>query len=251
MRRLIHAELCKLSSTLTSRLLVPAAMLLTALFTVITVASQGHAEGVHTLSSSSGLQAVLNAAAPAELFSLILGILSVAGERRWGTEVSTFLVTPRRERVLGAKLVVGAALGTVLGICCCAVTLAIAHPMLAGDGVSLPVTGSATLQVFGGIVLVSTLYGAIGVGLGALIPSQTIAVTAALIWSLVIENGAIAAWTAGGRWLPGGAAAAVTRATLPYGSRLLHPGAAIVLLIAYGIGFALVGTARMARRAVA
>ena len=251
MHRLIAAELRKLSSTRTSRALVLAALILAGVLTAATVSSGARETGAHTLASPDGLRAVLNASTPAELVALILGILSVAGERRWGTEVSTYLITPRRERVIAAKLVVSAAFGALLGAGCFLVTVAVAKPLLAGDGVTLSLLSSTTLGVFGGVVLVSALYGAVGVGVGALVPNQPLAVSVALFWSLVLENAILALWGGGGRWLPGGAAAALTRATLPYGDHLLAPGVGLGVLVAYGVAFAAAGALYTNRRAVA
>lgn len=251
MRHLIAAELRKLATTRTSRGLALAALLLAGVLTAATVSSGAGETGAHTLASTDGLRAVLNASTPAELVALILGILSVAGERRWGSEVSTFLITPRRERVIAAKLVVIVACGALLGIGCAAITVAVAKPLLAGDGVTLAPLSATTLDVLGGVVVTSAIYGAVGLGVGALIPNQAVAVSVALFWSLLVENAVLGLWGAGGRWLPGGAAAAVTRATLPYGDHLLAPGVGLVVLAAYGVAFSIAGVLRTNHRAVA
>jgi ABC-2 type transport system permease protein len=251
MRRLIAAELRKLATTRTTRALILAALVLAAVLTAATVADGARGTGAHTLGSAAGIRAVLNAATPAELVALVLGILCVTGERRWGTEVSTFLITPRRERVIAAKLVVALAAGALIGLGCAIVTVAVAKPLLAGHGVSLAPLSSTALGVLGGVVLVSALYGAVGVGIGALIPNQPLALGVALFWSLLIENAILALWGAGGRWLPGGGAASLTHATLPYGVHLVAPGVGLALLAAYAAAFAVAGALRTNRRAVA
>jgi ABC-2 type transport system permease protein len=251
MRRLIAAELRKLTTTRTSRTLILAALVLAAVITAATISNGARGTGAHTLGSTAGLRAVLNSAVTAGLVSLILGVVGFAGERRWGTEVTTFLITPRRERVIVAKLIVAALVGALVGLGCDLVTVAVAKPLLAGHGVHLDPLSSTSLQVLGGVVLVSALYGAVGVGVGALIPNQPLAIGAALLWSLLVENAVLALWGAGGRWLPGGASASLTHATLPYGGTLLAPGVALALLAAYAVAFAVAGALRTNRRAVA
>ena len=251
MRHLIAAELRKLATTRTSRGLVLAALVLAGVLTAATVSSGARETGAHTLASPDGLRAVLNASTPAELVALILGILSVAGERRWGSEVSTFLITPRRERVIAAKLVVAVGFGALLGVGCFVVCVAVAKPLLAGDGVTLVLSSSLVRDVLVGVVLTSAIYGAVGVGVGALVPNQAVAIAGALFWSLLVENAILGLWGGGGRWLPGGAAAALTRAKLPYGDHLLAPGVGLAVLVAYGAGFAVAGALRTQQRAVA
>jgi ABC-2 type transport system permease protein len=165
--------------------------------------------------------------------------------------VSTFLITPRRERVIAAKLVLALGVGALLAVGCDIVTVAVAKPLLAGHGVSLAPLSSLALGVLGGVVLVSAIYGAVGVGIGALLPNQPLALGAALLWSLLVENAILGLWGAGGRWLPGGAAAALTHATLPYGDHLLAPGVGLAVLGVYAVGFATAGALRTNRRAVA
>ena len=144
-----------------------------------------------------------------------------------------------------------AGVGALLGLACCVVTVAVALPMLSAHAVTLHIGAGTTLAVLAGVIATAALYGAIGVGFGALVPNQAVAVSAALIWSLLIENSLLALWGAGGRWLPGGAAAALTRASLPYGGRLLDQGLALAILVAYSAAFVLAGGLRTERRALA
>jgi hypothetical protein len=73
-------------------------------------------------------------------------------------------------------------------------------------------------------------------------------VVAALVWALVAENALLALVPAVGRWLPGGAAAGLARASLPYGGHLVSQGSALAAMAAHAIAFAAVGAVRTQRR---
>ncbi|MEI7629530.1 MAG: hypothetical protein WCJ73_00080, partial [Actinomycetes bacterium] len=59
---------------------------------------------------------ILGAAGSSSIFILILGIIGMTGEYRHMTITSTFLVTPKRPRVLIAKGIAYALLGAALGL---------------------------------------------------------------------------------------------------------------------------------------
>jgi len=137
--------------------------------------------------------------------ALLAGILGVAGEFRHQTITATLLATPRRGRLLTAKVVIHAGLGALLAVVAAAVNLAVAIPWLLAQDVALSRPVDVAGVLIGGVAA-GALFGAAGAGLGALIANQTAAVTV----SLAVE-GLVVSLTSSGinRWLPGGALSAV------------------------------------------
>jgi ABC-2 type transport system permease protein len=118
-------------------------------------------------------------------FALLFGILLMSGEYRHGTITPTFLVSPRRERVLAAKVVVAALVGVLLAALAALVTVAIGIPWLSARDVGVPAGELAQNGV--GLLVSAAFWGALGVGVGALLRNQVLAVVLALVWVFVGE----------------------------------------------------------------
>ncbi len=250
MGRLIAGELLKLRTT-RMPLAMLAGMLGFALLAVVAgiltadrLAEEGQG---FALASDEGIGNVVRSASSGMFFVLVLGILAVAGEVRHKTITATFLVTPNRGRVVAAKLAVYALAGLAFGALASALTLAVALPWLAIK--DIPLAGRAddiALTVLG-ILLAGALYGLVGVGVGALVRNQVAAVTVSLLWLLIVEGLLVGLLPSVGRWLPSGAATALTRASITNGT-LLPMWAGGLLLAAYGLVFAAVATRFTIRR---
>jgi hypothetical protein len=100
-----------------------------------------------------------------------------------------------------------------------------------------------------GLVLV--VYTVIGVGLGALLRNQVGAIVGSLVFLYVIEPivAGISAIQGAYKWLPGGAAQAIT--TNFQAPDLLQPWQGLLLLLGYGLLAALLGTVLAVRRDIA
>jgi len=245
---LVRAEVLKLRTTRVFFGLCAAAMAFSVLGVVAGILTAGNS-GSPELGSSAAVRNIFGSGGQASLFALILGILAVTGELRHGTITQTFLVTPRRTRMVTAKLIAMLVAGVVLGLLATAVTLVVAWPWLAAKDVTISLFSSDVGLVLLAVIAVTALFGVIGVGVGALIRNQVAAVVGALVWEFVVESILVSVVPSVGRWLPSGAARGLTQETLTSGSLLTAWGAAVVLL-AYGLAFAAAGAQLLVRRDV-
>ena len=242
MKHLIHAELLKLRTTrmFYGNLLAAIAFVPFSLLIAIQTAGQPGAN-IPALDTSGGIRNVMSAASAGSFIVLIIGVLIIAGEFRHHTATSTFLVTPDRGRVVKAKLAATTLVGAVLAVAVAALTLAIALPWLAAKHVDVDVLSGDVGFVLLGAMAATALSALVGVGVGCLIRNQTAAVAIALGWTMVVEGLLVSFVPEIGRWLPGGAVAALSGAATVEGGLLPMWGGAL-LLGAYGLAFAAAGT---------
>ena len=140
--------------------------------------------------------------------------------------------------------------GFVIGLAASSLTLAIALPWLSAKDVDLTAYTGDMAVVLLGVLLATTLSPIVGVGFGALVPNQTVAVTAALVWITTVEGLLVSFRPEVGRWLPGGASSALTGTATINGGLLPIWGGAL-LFAAYGLAFAVAGSRLVLRRDIA
>ncbi len=135
---------------------------------------------------------------------LILGVLAFTQEIRYGTITSTFLVEPRRTRVLVSKGLMLVLASVVLTEGTLVVSIVATTTLIrTRDGNA---TSDAEFwQVVAAAFVVMALYSVIGLAVGALLSNQIVAVVASLVWILAVERLLIDALPEIGRWTPGGA----------------------------------------------
>ena len=121
------------------------------------------------------------------LFAALLGALSITAEIRTGTIRPTFLVTPRRARVIMAKTLASMLAGAGVGLIAEALVAALEAAGLAARGIHVDLGVGYYAQVLAGGALASALFAAIGVGVGAVVRNQVAAVAGLCVWLLFLE----------------------------------------------------------------
>ena len=185
------------------------------------------------------------------IFALAFGILAVAGEYRHRTITDTYLSTPARGRVIGAKLIVYALIGTLGSLVSALVALGVTAAWWSAKGAPFAWGDTGMWTTIGGGIAWNAAFAAMGVGLGALIRNLTAAVAAALAWIALVEGivgqliGNLARWLPfyAGQALGAGGKAMLSQAQLP------RWGAALVLAL-YTVAFALAAVTTSIRRDV-
>lgn len=248
MRALLRAELLKQRSTRTGLGLF-AAMLGLVLLAVLLHGFGLRAEDLG--STSIQLMVFGRGEFLGVLFAALLGAMSITAEIRHGTIRSTFLVTPRRNRVVAAKVWVSIPIGAGFGLVAGAVAAAAGTAALGTRGIDVQLDRGDYALLVGGSGAAAGLWAAIGVGVGALVRNQVPTLIGICAWLLFVE-GLLAGDVAGGlgdvgRLLPGAAAAALSGQDP---GTLLAPAVGLVLLALYAAAVALGGSFAISRRDV-
>ena len=226
---LIRSELIKVRTIRTVWALLGATAALTAL-AVAGAVIVGSNSGVD-LESESGVGLALHVSGVGAVFVLVLGAIVTAGEFRHGTATSTFLTTPIRTRVLGAKVITASALGLAFGALSATVALAVARHTYQMQGYTLPVDSTQLRQIVIGAIVYAALFGALGASLGSLVRNQVVAIVGALAWLLIAEQIVANLAPDIGKFLP----ASVGRALVLDPEALLSQQVAMAVLAGYAV----------------
>jgi len=250
MTALVRAEWTKLFTTRVWIGLALGACVMVAGFTVLLTAFAGDPEsGLPPVGTDLYEQLAFATAANVVVLFIILGIIGMTQEYRHRTATPTFLTTPKRGRVVVAKLLAYALAAVPLALLVLAVNVLVVYVHAGARGAAPELSGD-NLRVLASSGLALVIYAVIGVGIGALLRNQVGAIVGALVYLFVIEPiiRQIPATAPAYKWMPGGALEALT-ATFQ-GPDLLEPWQGGVLLLAYGLVAALLGTLLAVRRDV-
>ncbi len=250
MIRLVRAEWTKLFTTKVWLGLLLGSVVLVTGFAILFTSFAGNPEsGIPPVGSSLYEELALSTGANANILFLILGIIGMTQEYRHRTATPTFLTTPRRGRVVVAKLLAYAAAAAVFAVVVMAVNYGVVA-IHAGARGAAPALDAENLAVLGRSALALVIYAVIGVGIGALLKNQVGAIVGGLVYLFVVEQviRSIPATAGAYKWMPGGALEALT-ATFE-GPELLEGWQGALLLLGYGLVAALLGTVLAVRRDV-
>ncbi len=246
---LVRAELQKLRTVRLPLWLLLTTLALVLLGVLATVLTAGLEGAPLELEDPELLARTVASASGGNIVVLILGIMTLTQEFRFGTATPSFLVTPRRGRVLVAKLVAVAITGALFAVISAVLAVALGAALIAVRG-GTPTWDSAVVQVLLGVMLVMVLYGPIGIALGALVRNQIAAVVGSLAWFFIFEQLLVALLPSVGRWTPGGASSAVLQLGDLATTRgeLLPIGGGALLLVAYAVVLSLAAARLTLRR---
>jgi ABC-2 type transport system permease protein len=238
-----RAELLKIRSTKTTLGLVLALVALVLLFVLLT----GLLSSPGQLFDESNQRSLLGIGSLSGLFAALAGVLLVTSEFRFGTIRPTFLFTPRRSRVIAAKLAAGLLAGLVFALIGELLGYGIGRSILAGRDIPMLLDRGEVAQLVFGTLVATALWGGIGVGLGTILRNQIGAVIGLLAWVFVVDGLIFALVPSVGRLLP----AAATNALIgDRDSDLVSPVAGGLLLVAWVALLVGIGAMLTARRDV-
>ncbi|HEV7204505.1 MAG TPA: ABC transporter permease [Jatrophihabitans sp.] len=246
MIRLIRAEFLKLRTTQVWFWLLLATAGLSVLLVVGGIAPR---DGVRTARQVPDLFASFAASGPGYILVFVLGVLGVTTEFRYQTITPTFLQTPSRWAVTTAKMITYAVLGVGYALVALIAQLAVALPWLSARNISVDF-GNSQIQhaIIGGFGVIA-LFGIVGLGFGALVRNQIVAVVVGIIFLLIIENVLLAIPVVRKAWpfTPNGGVQAILHTTgtteVVDGVHLLPLGGGIVVLLLWAFVPAIIGAA--------
>jgi ABC-2 type transport system permease protein len=233
---LVHAELLKLRTR-------SAAWLLLATLTIVTlgiaasIPKAGDHDAPVPLNDPDVLAATVGGLVPVSMvFVVLLGVLSFTQEFRYGTATSTYLVEPRRARVLVAKLLSQALMSVVITL------LTLVYAVGLADVIIRARDGDATFssqfwQTTAAAFACMAAYSLIGVAIGVLVRNQVVVVVGVLVWMLAVEWTVLPSFPTVGRWLPVGATNTLLQQgpSLGLDGKLLSAAAGGLVLLGYTV----------------
>lgn len=248
MTGLVRAELRKLTTTWLWLWMLVLALAMTG---ATTSAAIGFAEpGPLGLESAAGQRTVFAQASAALVVAGILGIVAVTGEFTHQTATPTFLATPRRDRVVLAKLITYATAGCLYAAACTAVVLVVALSWLAAKDVDVVLSGTDLARTLVGVALQVALYAVLGVGLGCLVRNQIAAIVGFVVYLFVLGPilSGVPATSEVAQYLPYQAGNALGRLTSSVDAAMLGQAAGGMVLLSWALAFAALGTRVAIRR---
>ena len=241
MLKLLKSENRKMTSTRMTWVLLASTVLLSLMYVLSygLLAGQDLGEGAPMIPGTESEMTVRliysGIGLGAYVIPIVLGIVIVTSEFRYRTMTLTYLASPHRWQVTAAKFVIAAVWGAIFAVVTLAISLPIAN-LLIGSNPDAYELGSDTITAISlGTVGGFAMYSALGVGIGMLLRNQIGAIVGALTWVFVVEAIFMAIVPNVGKWLPGGAMAALTESRALTGEAFLSANQGLWLLSTYAV----------------
>lgn len=241
MIQLVRAELLKLRTTQVWFWMLLLAIAVGVLAVVATLAS-------NDVKSPADVPLLFANANGAIVTAFILGVLGITTEFRYQTITPTVLQTPSRWTVVAAKLLSYAIIGLAYALACLAVQLMIALPWLSAKGIDFSLSDPDLRRAIFGFPVIFLLFAIMGIGVGALLRNQIVAMVVGLVFLLALENILVAIPKVRNAYpyLPGGAMQGVLYPADepgPDGVDLFSTTGSLLVLLAWALIPALIGAA--------
>ncbi len=260
MTDLLRAEIRKVTTTRMLLGLTLGGVALVAFYAIVigftAGSSQGGENALHSLSDPGSVRAVYGV--PFEigyLMPLIMGVILLCGEYRHRTISSTFLATPRRERVLAAKALTALVIGLGMGLIMTVLAAGVGATVIAARGYPVLLTSNGIPRMLALMVVGLGIWALFGLGFGALLKNQVAAILAA-IGLVTIVQGLLTLFL---RWvhlgwiakvLPSNASTSIVAPSTVKAADLMPWWGGILALLAWGLAMALLGSMFTLRRDV-
>lgn len=185
-----------------------------------------------------------------DIFIMVLAIVGITGEWRHRTITSSLLAAPDRIRFLLAKTIAFAVAGALLSIAIAVAIAAVGLGILSARGQPTPPLGDI-VDLAARNAVVAAVIGAFGVGIGALVRNQPVAIVGVFVLALIVEPLLLGLVPSVGRFgpiiaLPGG----FTGSSGSDADELLSPLPALGLMLAWVAALFAAGGALLRRRDV-
>ena len=261
MTGLVRSELRKVTSTRLWWGMLIGLAFFTAVQAVAVAATSGTAPGAGQpatpgLETAEAVRSIYAGSlfAGSYIFALVLGITGMTGEFRYQTITPTFLVTPRRHRVVVAKMLAHLLVGAGYAVAALLVALVAGGVTMTVRGAGLGYGADGLWRAVALAVLAVALWTLLGIGIGTLVRNQVAAILLAVAVTFLVEPLATFLLAAVDldavvKWLPTNASAALTSpgdAFLDY----LDWWAGGLVLIGYAALFGALGLLLSVRRDV-
>jgi ABC-type transport system involved in multi-copper enzyme maturation permease subunit len=193
MTALLSAELLKLRTTRTFAVLAACAVGLTLLISGLVAAL---ADGLTDADLEDLLRTDFSS-----VFIFVLAVIGMAGEWRHRTIAGALLAAPDRLRFFAAKVGAYAAAGAALSLAVTVASYGLMSVILSGQGADT-LAFSAFASLLWKNLVIAAYYGALGVGIGALIRNQAGAIVTVLVVLFVVEPTILGFWPHVGKFAP-------------------------------------------------
>ena len=203
-------------------------------------------DGVQLGGSDNQLM-LFDATGIAAIGSIVIGVLIVAGEFRFGTLTSALLVTPRRSRLFCAKIVVAAAAGTAVGLLLSLTALIAGSIALGRAGFTVEPTALDQAELLAITAAAAAAFSMVGAGVAALVGNQAAALGIGIGLTVVVGPVVSAAFPKIGMYLPMEAARSLAPGATDSAESLGTITSALVVA-SWVLGICLLGYLRFARR---